>query len=267
LRHISFPTLPRLLLYSRDLSELHLHDIPFTGYILPEAMVTGASALTKLKSLTIEFKFPAPTHGQTTSNPFTLSRPAHVVFSSLTHFQFQGGGEYLDDLLAQFHAPVIEVVNLTLFDKLFFCSSRLNQFIASTPIGTSCSRAEIDFTGGEVEIRLLNASLARFSIKILCTSEVQVSSMAQILHGFRLPLSHVESLDLGFEERSTWQTNEYPRAWEHIFREFHAVHTLRISRGLHTPILSVLKRLDEELAEVLLWTDTCFADSYYTFSD
>jgi hypothetical protein len=250
LRHISFPTLPRLLLYSRDLSELHLHDIPFTGYILPEAIVTCASALTKLKSLTIEFKSPASTHGQTINNSFTSSTPAHVVFSSLTHFQFQGDGEYLDDLLARFYAPVIEVVNLTLFNELFFRSRQVDRFIASTPIGTSCNRAEIDFTGGEVEIRLLNASLTRFSFKILCTSEVQVSSMAQIFREVWLPLSHVESLDLCFEERSTWQTNKDPTAWEDIFHKFHAVHTLRII-GLHTPILSVLKRLDEESAGVL----------------
>ncbi|KAH9980879.1 hypothetical protein BGW80DRAFT_1266944 [Lactifluus volemus] len=74
--------------------------------------------------------------------------------------------------------------------------------------------------------------------------------MAQIFREVWLPLSHVESLDLCFEERSTWQTNKDPTAWEDIFHKFHAVHTLRII-GLHTPILSVLKRLDEVSAGVL----------------
>jgi F-box-like len=55
LRGIPFPTLPQLLLSCSALSELSLHDIYDLGYISPEAMVTGLSALTRLTYLCIEF--------------------------------------------------------------------------------------------------------------------------------------------------------------------------------------------------------------------
>jgi hypothetical protein len=250
LRHISFPTLPQLLLSSSDLSELHLHDIPPTGYIPPEEMVACASALTKLKSLTIGFK---SLHNHTISTPRPSTR---AVFSSLTHFQFRGASEYLEDLLARFYTPEIEVVNITLFNELSFHLRQLDRFIAFTQMQTSCDRAEIVFTGGEVEIRLLNASLARFrfSLRILCTREVQVSSMAQICSDFRTLRFSVKSLDFqdkGFHEKSTWLTDKESTAWWDIFRNFKAVHTLFISGGLHNPILSVLQRLDEESFGVL----------------
>jgi hypothetical protein len=57
--------------------------------------------------------------------------------------------------------------------------------------------------------------------------------------------------DEGFHGQSTWQPDTDPTAWLDIFREFTAVHTLRIPRGLRSPILSVLQRLDEQSVMVL----------------
>jgi hypothetical protein len=51
LRKIPFPALSKPLLSARDLVILSLTDIPPSGYISLEAMVTGLSALTKLKYL------------------------------------------------------------------------------------------------------------------------------------------------------------------------------------------------------------------------
>jgi hypothetical protein len=250
LHRITFPTLPRLLLSSSDLFWLHLHDISPPGYIPPRSMVTYASALTKLEFLIIEFKSPASIPDRTISTPF---RPTRAVFSSLTHFQFRGTSEYLEDLVAQFNAPVLEVVNITLFNQPFLGNhwGQLRRLIRYSPIG---DRAEIVFTGGEAKIDLLDAFLARFSLRILCPTEVQVSSMAQIFREVWLPLSYVDWLDFqdeGFHEQSTWQVDIDSTAWRDIIREFDAVHTLRISRGLQSPILSVLQRLDEQSAGVL----------------
>ncbi|KAI0290809.1 hypothetical protein BC826DRAFT_524323 [Russula brevipes] len=47
---ISFPAIPNLLSSASDLVELRLWDIPDSGYISPEAMVTGLSALTSGKT-------------------------------------------------------------------------------------------------------------------------------------------------------------------------------------------------------------------------
>jgi len=69
------PTLPDTFLsgYSPRLQTLHLQGIPFpalsqllfhsnelSGYIPPEAMIIGLSSLTKLTTLTLEFRSPLP---------------------------------------------------------------------------------------------------------------------------------------------------------------------------------------------------------------
>ncbi|KAH9960251.1 hypothetical protein BGW80DRAFT_1364582 [Lactifluus volemus] len=217
----------------------------------PEEVVTCASALIKLKSLTIEFKSPASIPNRTTNIQLP---PIRAVFSSLTHFQFRGTSKYLEDLVARFDAPALKVVNITFFDQLFFHFRWQKLLIHYLRRVGSYNRVEIVFTGSEVEIRLLKASLARFSLRILCPREVQVSSMAKIIRDFWLPLSRVKLLDFrdeGFHEKSTWQADRDLMAWRDILRKFDAVYTLCISRGLRSPIFSVLQRLDEQSAGVL----------------
>ena len=51
---VSFPGLPKLLLSARDLVDLSL-DIPLSGYISPDSMVTSLSALTRLGKVALAF--------------------------------------------------------------------------------------------------------------------------------------------------------------------------------------------------------------------
>jgi len=55
---LPFPTLPELLLSSTNLVRLWHDDIPPSGYISPQAMATGLSALTRLESLSLTFRSP-----------------------------------------------------------------------------------------------------------------------------------------------------------------------------------------------------------------
>ena len=55
---IPFPGLPKLLLSATHLVNLWLFNIPHSGYISPEAMVTCLTMLTKLKTLQLEFESP-----------------------------------------------------------------------------------------------------------------------------------------------------------------------------------------------------------------
>ena len=57
LSSIPFPALPKLLLSATHLVRLSLRNIPHSGYISPEAIITGLAVLTNLKSLTIKFRF------------------------------------------------------------------------------------------------------------------------------------------------------------------------------------------------------------------
>jgi len=73
--HIPFPTLPKLLLSASHLVELHLKEIPKTGYISPDAMATCLAALTRLESVTISSplwrSFP---QNQTNQHPLPVTR-------------------------------------------------------------------------------------------------------------------------------------------------------------------------------------------------
>ncbi|KAH9957161.1 hypothetical protein BJV74DRAFT_421897 [Russula compacta] len=60
LHGIPFPELPKLLLSTNDLVDLRLEKIPDSGYISPEAMITGLSTSTKLETLIIDFRSADP---------------------------------------------------------------------------------------------------------------------------------------------------------------------------------------------------------------
>ena len=57
LDHIPFPGLPKLLLSATHLVRLSLWSVPDSGYILPEALATCLSVLTRLESLFFFFFF------------------------------------------------------------------------------------------------------------------------------------------------------------------------------------------------------------------
>jgi hypothetical protein len=63
LQGILFPGVGKLLSSTHDLISLSLDFVPLPSYILPQAMVSILSALTKLKSLHLNFEIPSSTHG------------------------------------------------------------------------------------------------------------------------------------------------------------------------------------------------------------
>ena len=90
---IPFPALPKLLLSATDLVHLTLWNIPHSGYISPEAIVTGLAVLANLKSLTIEFESPLSRPDRESRRP---PPPTRTVLPALTRFEFQGVSEYLE---------------------------------------------------------------------------------------------------------------------------------------------------------------------------
>jgi hypothetical protein len=117
LTNIPFPTLPRLVLSSNELVNLHLLQIPHSGYISPEAMAVCISALNSLTRLSIGFKSPASRPDPITRHPPPLT---HAVLPALTKFYFHGVSEYLEDVMAQINAPLLRAMEITLFNQLVF---------------------------------------------------------------------------------------------------------------------------------------------------
>jgi hypothetical protein len=83
-----FPGLPKLLLSAIHLVGLFLLDIPHSGYISPEAMLTVLFALTSLESLRLQFQFQSPRSrpDQATQHP---PSPARSVLPILTELRLK----------------------------------------------------------------------------------------------------------------------------------------------------------------------------------
>jgi hypothetical protein len=110
---VPFPALPKLLLSTRDLVELDLWDIPFLGYMSPEAMVTGLSALTKLQTLRLEFQLPQPRAGKANR---AVPRQARVLLPALTSLWYRGDRAYWEDIIAQIDIPLAPRPHIMLFN-------------------------------------------------------------------------------------------------------------------------------------------------------
>jgi hypothetical protein len=104
LQGIPFPGLPKLLLSANNLVELYLGNIPHSGYISPEAMVTSLSPLINLRILVLHFK-------SRQSRPNNLNQSlasfTRIDLPALVDFRFCGTHDYLEEFLARINTPLL----------------------------------------------------------------------------------------------------------------------------------------------------------------
>jgi len=148
---IPFPVLPSLISYAIDLVDLELYDIPQSGYISPDSMVTCLSTFTSLESLRIEFEYPRP---RPIKERGRLPPQTRSALPALTCFSFRGVSEYLEDLVAGIDAPFLEELNITLFHQLILDTQQLAQFISRTPNLKAHNEAHVTFLDGAVQVLL-----------------------------------------------------------------------------------------------------------------
>jgi hypothetical protein len=98
LTDMPMPGLPKLLLSCTDLVDLHLDRIPVTAFLSPEAIVTGLSALTRLKVFHLKPEF-EPCHPGWEYR--RLSLPTRTILPSLTVLELEGHQRILRGL----HGP------------------------------------------------------------------------------------------------------------------------------------------------------------------
>ena len=112
LHGIPFPALS-ILLSASNLITLIISNIPQSGYISPEAMVSGLATLTRLRILSIGFRSP-------NSRPHQIRLPptTRAVFPALTSFLFHGVREYLEDFAAGIDAPQLHKISIYYFNQL-----------------------------------------------------------------------------------------------------------------------------------------------------
>jgi hypothetical protein len=101
--------LPTLLLSARDLSTLHLTQIPPAGYISPEAMVASLAPLTRLTSLSIGLQWSSDSLHQPDPTPVTRTG---IVLPSLTSIEFSCDCRYVEDFVARIDCPRLKGIDL-----------------------------------------------------------------------------------------------------------------------------------------------------------
>ena len=197
LDNVPFPGLPKLLSSATHLTKLYLGNIPHSGYISPEAMVTCLSLLTSLKTLILEFLSPqsCPDRESRRSPPST-----RTVLPALTRFEFRGVCEYSEDLVARVDAPRLNFFETMFFNDIIFYTPQFTQFISRTPTMEAFDKATVILTYHHASIELSSNTfdgrrVRRLKVGISCgMRDWQVSFLEQVCTSSLPPLSVLENL-------------------------------------------------------------------------
>jgi hypothetical protein len=253
---IPFPGLPKLLLSAAHLVSLRLFDIPHSGYISPEAMVTLLSVLSSLRKLYLGFQSPQ-------SRPNWQSRslppPKRSILPALYEFHFKGVTEYLEELVTRIDTPQLDEIHITFFNQIDFDCPRLAQFIDCTPTLRALDEAHVEFFNSTARVKLRHRTsqfgLDDLTIAISCGEpDWQLSSIEQVCNFSLHPISTVE--DLYIERRYSqpvWKDDAVEDTlWLELLLPFTAVKNLYLSKEFAPGIAATLEELvGSRITEVL----------------
>ena len=244
LHHIPFPGLPKLLLSATNLVDLYLWNIPHSGYISPDAVVTALSALTSLQFLDLGFRSPRSHPDQASRLPPPSTR---TVLPALTEIWFKGVCEYLDDLVARIDAPQLNSLHMTFFNDIVFDAPQFTQFISRTPTLKAVENAHVVFGHRKATINSSPRYETRYEVGILCRElDWQVSSLEQLCASHFPPLSTLEDLyiyECLYGEQQYWQDNIENMLWLELLHRFTTVKNLYLSKEFARRIVAALQEL------------------------
>ena len=244
LHRCPFLGLPKLLLSTTHLVNLYLLDIPHSGYISPDAVVTVISTLTSLKHLSLDFHSPRSCPDWASRHPPPSTRS---VLAVLTEFSFKGVSEYLEDLVVCIDTPQLKDLVITFFNDITFDTPQLMQFINRTPMSGALEKAHIGFLKDRTETKFSShtAGYGGFRVQILCRGlDWQVSSLGQLCTSRLRPLSMSQDLYI-FETKADWKDSIENRPWLELLHPFTAVKNLYLSKKLAPLIAPALQELVE----------------------
>ncbi|KAH9970130.1 hypothetical protein BGW80DRAFT_1461575 [Lactifluus volemus] len=272
LRGISFPSLPRLLSSTSDLTSLHLFEIPYSGYIPPEEIATSLSALPKLKSLIINFAPSVRLYLKEIlrDSPPPRPPPTRFVLPALTQLGFKGVNEDLENLAARIDAPLLDDFQMTFFHWAEFGFDTMTEFLSDIPqtirlIGPLDSLRPSSLT---LEFDLHYRASISFPSNTTCHSAIppslyincyrsdwQIISVTRICNQILPFCSRVKSLNIKCHRPYGIKQDEPeidPILWSQLFHTFPSVQHLDISAMLESSIALALQGLaGESVAEVL----------------
>ena len=245
---ILFLGLPKLLLSATHLVDLFLLNIPHSGYISPEVMVTTLSTLTSLRILCLAFRSPQYLPDQEGRRQPPLNRSLLPV---LTAFMFKGVSEYLECLVVRIDTPQLNRLQITFFDQIIFDTPQLMQFVIRTPWLKGFKEARVTFGDGTASVNLSSVSsptlpFEGLNLKISCRElDRQVSSLEQVCTSSFPPLPILEHLYIHKVPNSQpdWQDNVENTPWLELLHLFPAVKNLYLCEEFAPRVVRALQEL------------------------
>lgn len=221
---IPCPTLPKLLLSASDLVDLCLLDIPPSGYIAPEVMVTCLTAMTKLGTLELVFRSPRSLPDEASRHP---PLQTCAVLPTLTSLVFLGDSEYLEDILERIDAPLLDHVLATFFHQPILDTPQLLRFISRTEAFQAPILVDVVLVTDFIAIILSRkiGTLRMFTLRILCPQpDLQLSALIQVWNSSSPQFSTLEQLKIydysSLLNQSRWLEDVQDIQWLRLLRLF-----------------------------------------------
>jgi len=253
----SFPALPNLLLSATNLVCLSYTNILSSGYIPPQEMVTGLSALTRLESLSLAFRPELPTYGQIRTPP----PHTRTLLPALTSICFEGVPEYMEDLVAQIDAPLLESTKIALFPQEVIEVSELSKFVCRADKLSLVDRAQITFNDYSIFVmlsqKLLGIDPKTLRLHLNCPeSDLRLSYLTQFCASClpTLSPSPFESLHIRVPSYYRWEDviDDPDPQWLELLCLFNTMKKLFLSKNVAPRVAQVLRGLPaERVMEVL----------------
>ena len=260
LRHLALPSIrpPRelqLLTSTVSLVTLVLSNIETSSYFHPRQLVTRLQSLPLLKELSLGFSTPTPR--PSAERELIGEQGAPGTLPSLKILQFKGASRYLESLVAQFRAPRLELLWISLFNEIAFVRSYQSAFalphfshLINITEAFKLPSANVFFDRKEVYITKVHHSSLRFDkrpflLRVMCDQlNSQIKCASQICRSLTLALSGVEKLTL---YRISWRIElrdgviDSATAWHDLLRSFIAVKELYINDWLMEDLAHALQ--------------------------
>ncbi|KAF8269957.1 hypothetical protein EI94DRAFT_1724000 [Lactarius quietus] len=232
---ISPPRRLRVLTSTVSLVTLVLTVIQTTSYLRPRLLVARLSSLPQLEGFSIYISLPI-THPSADRELFGEKRTP-VTLPRLKTFWFHGASAYLESLVAQIRAPILERLEITLFNQNAFALPHLSHLISITE-ALKPFQARVCFGHHEVTLTMTHDSRLHdepFSLSVRCEQyDSQINCAAQVC-ALIPTLSRVERLvlDLSHWIIRIWGNGEIDDAtWHELLRPFIGVRQLELHEGL-----------------------------------
>ena len=233
-----------LLSSAISLSTLSLTHIRPSCYFPPGHLATQLKGLPHLEELSIGFAVLPISEGDLLPSPILP-----VALPALRRLTFRGVDAYLDNLVAQINAPLLERLTLILHFDLTFTLVKVTKFIHRIK-GFKWLVARVIFSKDGVSIdagynEQQDGGKSGFQVNINCEPlDWQIDSATQVCGALVEVLSTIEDLtvdlrDLGMP--SDWESTLEDVPWHELLLPFIGVKKLRIGSSLTLELSQALK--------------------------